>query len=192
VTADLVTLWALGLAGALATLLFAVTHRPFFGFIAPALLYLSADELFGLHERLGLWVERQSVAVPGVQDADSLILLAYGVVVSLVAFRHRSVLSAAPGAGRAFAAAFVLGLLAVAMDALVPRDTPGAHGEEYLEAGAAVSLAGIFVAHSLETCRAWMERGSVVLSGDISRVLEDVSNGHALDHEPQRPGNAAR
>jgi hypothetical protein len=157
-TADGVTLWALMLAGLLATSLFVATRRLYFGIVAPALLYLSADELADLHERSGRWLERQGLDAPGIQDADSMVLLTYGVALTFLSVRYRAELVSAPWAGAAFAGAFVLGGFAVAMDALVPHGAAGAHGEEYLEAGAALCLAAVFLAHAVAVCREWKSR----------------------------------
>lgn len=192
-TADGITLWALLSAGLLATSVFVATRRLYFGLVAPALLYLSADELADLHERFGRWLERHGLDAPGVQDVDSMVLLAYGLALTVLTVRYRAQLTAAPGAGGLFVGALILGSLAVGMDALVPHGTVGAHGEEYLEAGAAVCLAAVFLAHAVGLCRAWAPRAAAsgLRPGDVPGVLDDVPNRHALDHEPQGPGHPA-
>jgi hypothetical protein len=191
VSADLLTLWALLSAGVLAMLVFIATHRLYFGLVAPALLYLSTDELVDIHERLGRWLDRHEVDAPGLQDADSLVLLGYGVVLTILTVRFRTQLTGAPWAGKAFLAAFVLGALAVMMDAVVPRTAFGSHGEEYLEAGAALSLAAVFLAHAVAVIRGWGSLSPASVSGapgDVVVVVDDAARRHALEHEGTQPG----
>jgi hypothetical protein len=192
-SADLLTQLAL-LVGAFASLfVYTVRRRAVFGATGAALVALSIDEAFSMHERLGRWFDQSGVDVPLVQDLDSLVLAAYGVVLATLFIAAWGPLTSAPLATAAMGGTFLLGGAAVAMDMLVPRGLPGAHGEEYLEAGAACGLACVFLSHAaaiLAGSSTWRPALRRRIPDDVLPVLDHVTHGHALDDAAEGAGHA--
>jgi hypothetical protein len=91
--------------------------RRFFAFAAAGAAFLSADELFGLHETIGHNL-RFLADVPGVLHADDVVVAAYGVAALAFVFVFRDVLTASRRSLAFFAGALPLALLAALSDAL--------------------------------------------------------------------------
>ncbi|MGH2609314.1 MAG: hypothetical protein ACRDHF_09525 [Tepidiformaceae bacterium] len=190
---DLLTQLALLVAASASIFVFAARRSPAFGIAGGAFIALSVDEASDIHERLGRSMGDAGVQARLVQDLDSLVLAAYGLILAALFLGRWRTLTAAPLGTTAMGGAFVLGGAAVAMDMFVPKGFPGAHGEEYLEAGAACLLAAVFVSHAGVTVSGSLARlsASRALAQDVAAVLDDVPHGHALDDRGQGAGHAA-
>jgi len=105
--------------------------------------FLTFDELWSLHERIGRWLEANEVPLPpGVNHHDDLVLMAYGLAgLALCAASWREL--AKPGLRVPFTFGFLAFAFALGVDAFAPVEGAWPKGEEMIEtAGAAFFLVG--------------------------------------------------
>lgn len=105
--------------------------------------FLTVDELWSLHERVGWWLKTNGAPlIPGVNHHDDLILMAYALAgLALCALFWREL--AKPGLRVPFALGFLALGVAVSIDALAPLEGAWPKAEELIEtAGAAFFLIG--------------------------------------------------
>lgn len=137
----------MALCGLCGILTFAVAREPLrraFWLVAGAgFLFLTADELWSLHERIGRWLYARGIEPPpGINHTDDLVLLSYGVAGLALCFAcHREI--RVPGILVPFLLGFAALALAIAIDAGAPVEGIWPHIEEPVEtAGAAFFLVG--------------------------------------------------
>ncbi len=109
----------------------------FFATLSFAMFYLSADELFGIHESLGHNL-RYLAKIPGVSRPDDFIIALYGVGALIYLFVFRGVFLSARRSFRYFGAALAMFIVAALLDLAALRF------EEVIEVIASVLfLAGV-------------------------------------------------
>ena len=109
----------LALGTAVLLRLVAAARRPthFFGLIAAGAYFLAADELFGIHESIGLNFEFLA-DLPGIDRPDDAVIILYGLIALAVVVLFRDVILGARGAMRYLVGALVIMAAASVLDVL--------------------------------------------------------------------------
>lgn len=95
-----------------------VKHIAFWGLSGAALIYLAADDYFGIHEAVGLWLEAQGwIAHRVTNSTDDLVILAMGCVGLVALWWYRTEFVAARHSSTLIALAVPLAALMTLLDA---------------------------------------------------------------------------
>lgn len=95
-----------------------VKHIAFWGLSGAALIYFAADDFFGIHEAVGLWLEAQGAIAHRVTNStDDLVILAMGCVGLVALWWYRTEFVAARHSSTLIALAVPLAVLMTLLDA---------------------------------------------------------------------------
>jgi hypothetical protein len=157
--------------------------RRFYTFAAAGLVFLAADESFGLHETLGHNIQFLS-DVPGVNRPDDLIFSLYAIPVAILAWQFRDVLLAHRPAVRLFA----VGIFFFAAAAVA--DVAGAHIDELAEIITALCLLAGLVSMTVTTLSQELDLDGIAASrvGRLARPANGSTRRVAPDRSPPGAG----
>jgi hypothetical protein len=176
-TVDAIQLAAAGAFGIAAWRAFWASERPhaladaagigFWALAGVGLIYLAADDYFGLHEQLGSWLAAHSGTLPLTNTADDMITLGFGATGLVAVWIFRAELLAL----RPSSALLCGGVAAAAV--MLVTDAFGHGFVRPLEFPAQMSACGLLL---LANATRWSElRGRVAVADEEARLAEPVA-----------------